>query len=202
MGVDNPVLSGALFYSRDSVRCRRPRSTRHRTVTITGKPDSQPYISGKLKGSEQIPVAGADARTYPEVPGASGRRSNKMLAGKGGNKWQGARSEARDLSPRMRRWAPILRLRNALTATLTYLRRNRVQAEIAEKLRRLAAHDQPCYLSNYPLPVQAFLDCNRLNHSCTRDAGRRRKTLRAGLSCAIIGRVFIRHSAIGIRKRP
>jgi hypothetical protein len=55
-----------------------------------------------------------------------------MLAGKGGNKWQGARSEARDLSPRMRRWAPILRLRSALTATLTYLRRNRVQAEIAE----------------------------------------------------------------------
>ena len=43
-----------------------------------------------------------------------------------------ARIEARELSPRMRRWPPILGLRNALTATLTYMRRNRVQAEIAE----------------------------------------------------------------------
>ncbi len=40
--------------------------------------------------------------------------------------------EARELSPRMRRWPPVLGLRNALTVTLTYLRRNRVQAEIAE----------------------------------------------------------------------
>ena len=43
-----------------------------------------------------------------------------------------ARIEARELSPRMRRWPPILGLRNALTVTLTYMRRNRVQAEIAE----------------------------------------------------------------------
>jgi len=43
-----------------------------------------------------------------------------------------ARIEARELSPKMRRWPPILGLRNALTVTLTYLRRNRVQAEIAE----------------------------------------------------------------------
>jgi hypothetical protein len=43
-----------------------------------------------------------------------------------------ARIEARELSPRMRRWPPVLGLRNALTVTLTYLRRNRVQAEIAE----------------------------------------------------------------------
>ena len=43
-----------------------------------------------------------------------------------------ARIEARELSPRVRRWPPILGLRNALTVTLTYLRRNRVQAEIAE----------------------------------------------------------------------
>jgi len=42
-----------------------------------------------------------------------------------------ARIEARELSPRMRRW-PILGLRNALNVTLTYLRRNRFQAEIAE----------------------------------------------------------------------
>jgi hypothetical protein len=43
-----------------------------------------------------------------------------------------ARIEARELSPRMRGWPPVLGLRNALTVTLTYLRRNRVQAEIAE----------------------------------------------------------------------
>ena len=42
------------------------------------------------------------------------------------------RIEARKLAPEMRRWPPILGLRNALTATLTYMRRNRVQAEIAE----------------------------------------------------------------------
>ena len=39
-----------------------------------------------------------------------------------------ARIETRELSPRMRRWPPILGLRNALTVTLTYMRRNRVQA--------------------------------------------------------------------------
>jgi hypothetical protein len=32
----------------------------------------------------------------------------------------------------MRRWTPVLGLRNALTVTLAYVRRNRVQAEIAE----------------------------------------------------------------------
>ncbi len=32
----------------------------------------------------------------------------------------------------MRRWLPVPGLRNALTITLKYLRRNRVQAEIAE----------------------------------------------------------------------
>jgi hypothetical protein len=43
-----------------------------------------------------------------------------------------ARIEARELAPGMRRWPPTLGLRNALTVTLSYLRRNRVQAEIAE----------------------------------------------------------------------
>ncbi|MGO9295527.1 MAG: transposase family protein [Streptosporangiaceae bacterium] len=43
-----------------------------------------------------------------------------------------ARIEARKLAPGMRRWPPILGLHGALTVTLTYLRRNRVQAEIAE----------------------------------------------------------------------
>jgi len=43
-----------------------------------------------------------------------------------------ARIEARELAPGMRRWPPVLGLRNALTITLKYLRRNRVQTEIAE----------------------------------------------------------------------
>ncbi len=43
-----------------------------------------------------------------------------------------ARIEAREFSPGMRRWPPVLGLRNALTVTLKYMRRNRVQAEIAE----------------------------------------------------------------------
>jgi DDE superfamily endonuclease len=40
--------------------------------------------------------------------------------------------ESFPLSAGMRRWPPVLGLRRSLTATLTYLRRNRVQAEIAE----------------------------------------------------------------------
>jgi len=43
-----------------------------------------------------------------------------------------ARIEAGGIKPGMRPWPPILGLRNALTVTLTYLRRNRVQEEIAE----------------------------------------------------------------------
>jgi hypothetical protein len=42
------------------------------------------------------------------------------------------RIEKIKLSPGMRRWPPVLGLRDSLTITLTYLRRNRVQAEIAE----------------------------------------------------------------------
>ena len=40
--------------------------------------------------------------------------------------------EAREFSPRVRRWPPVLGLRNAVTVTSTYLRGNRVHAEIAE----------------------------------------------------------------------
>lgn len=40
--------------------------------------------------------------------------------------------ESIPLAPGMRQWPPVLGLRRALTATLTYMRRNRVQAEIAE----------------------------------------------------------------------
>jgi hypothetical protein len=42
------------------------------------------------------------------------------------------RIEAHGFSPSMRKWPPVLGLRGALKVTLTYLRRNRVQAEIAE----------------------------------------------------------------------
>jgi hypothetical protein len=40
--------------------------------------------------------------------------------------------ESIPLSPGMRQWPTVPGLRRALTATLTYMRRNRVQAEIAE----------------------------------------------------------------------
>jgi len=43
-----------------------------------------------------------------------------------------AKIEEHGIKPGMRPWPPILGLRNALTVTLTYLRRNRVQDEIAE----------------------------------------------------------------------
>ncbi len=43
-----------------------------------------------------------------------------------------ARIESRELSLGVRRWPPILGLRNALAITLAYLRRNRAQAEMAE----------------------------------------------------------------------
>ncbi len=39
--------------------------------------------------------------------------------------------EAHEFSRGMRRWPPVLGLRNALTVTLKYMRRNRVQADIA-----------------------------------------------------------------------
>ena len=42
------------------------------------------------------------------------------------------RIESLGLDPGMRPWPPVLGLRRALTATLAYFRRNRVQAEIAE----------------------------------------------------------------------
>jgi DDE superfamily endonuclease len=43
-----------------------------------------------------------------------------------------ARIEACEFSPSMRRWPPVLGLHASVTVTLTYMRRNRVQAEIAE----------------------------------------------------------------------
>jgi len=69
-----------------------------------------------------------------------------------------ARIEARELSPRMRRWPPVLGLRNALTVTLTYLRRNRVQAEIAESYGVSQPTISRAISAITPLLVQALLD--------------------------------------------
>ena len=69
-----------------------------------------------------------------------------------------ARIEARELSPRMRRWPPILGLRNALTVTLTYMRRNRVQAEIAENYGVSQPTISRAISAITPLLVQALLD--------------------------------------------
>ena len=69
-----------------------------------------------------------------------------------------ARIEARELSPGMRRWPPVLGLRNALTVTLTYLRRNRVQAEIAENYGVSQPTISRAISAITPLLVQALLD--------------------------------------------
>jgi hypothetical protein len=67
-----------------------------------------------------------------------------------------ARIEARELSPRMRRWPPVPGLRNALTVTLTYLRRNRVQ-EIAENYGVSQPTISRAFSALTPLLVQALL---------------------------------------------
>jgi hypothetical protein len=69
-----------------------------------------------------------------------------------------AEIEARELKPGMRRWPPILGLRNALTATLTYMRRNRVQAEIAEAYGVSQPTISRAISAITPLLVQALMD--------------------------------------------
>jgi DDE superfamily endonuclease len=66
--------------------------------------------------------------------------------------------EARDLKPGMRKWPPVLGLRNALTATLTYMRRNRVQAEIAEAYDVSQPTISRAISAITPLLVQALLE--------------------------------------------
>ena len=63
-----------------------------------------------------------------------------------------------ELSPRIRRWPPVLGLRNALAVTLTYLRRNRVQAEIAEKYGVSQPTISRAISAITPLLVQALLN--------------------------------------------
>jgi Helix-turn-helix of DDE superfamily endonuclease len=80
-----------------------------------------------------------------------------------------ARIEARELSPRVRRWPPIPGLRNALTVTLTYLRRNRVQAEIAENYGVSQPTISRAISAITPLPVQALLDYVRHTLAAARE---------------------------------
>jgi len=66
--------------------------------------------------------------------------------------------EARKLQPGMRRWPPILGLQDSLTATLKYLRRNRVQAEIAEDYSVSQPTISRAISAITPLLVQALLE--------------------------------------------
>jgi hypothetical protein len=69
-----------------------------------------------------------------------------------------AKIEARELRPGMRRWPPILGLQNSLTVTLKYLRRNRVQAEIAEDYSVSQPTISRAISAITPLLVQALLE--------------------------------------------
>lgn len=66
--------------------------------------------------------------------------------------------EARELTSVMRRWPPVLGLRNSLTVTLAYLRRNRVQAEIAENYGVSQPTISRAISAMTPLFVQALRD--------------------------------------------
>jgi hypothetical protein len=67
------------------------------------------------------------------------------------------RIEAVGIKPGMRPWPPILGLRGALTVTLTYLRRNRVQQEIAEAYGVSQPTISRAISSITPLLVQALM---------------------------------------------
>ena len=70
-----------------------------------------------------------------------------------------ARIEDRGIKPGMRPWPPILGLRNALTVTLTYLRRNRVQEEIAEDYGVSQPTISRAISAITPILVQVLLEC-------------------------------------------
>jgi hypothetical protein len=69
-----------------------------------------------------------------------------------------AKIEAREIKPGMRRWPPILGLGRALTVTLTYMRRNRVQQEIAEDYGVSQPTISRAISAITPLLVQALLE--------------------------------------------
>ncbi len=66
--------------------------------------------------------------------------------------------EARKSQPGMRRWPPILGLHESLTVTLKYLRRNRVQADIAEDYGVSQPTISRAISAITPLLVQALLE--------------------------------------------
>jgi len=66
--------------------------------------------------------------------------------------------EVREIKPGMRRWPPILGLNNALIVTLTYMRRNRVQEEIAEVYRVSQPTISRAISAITPLLVQALIE--------------------------------------------
>ncbi len=68
------------------------------------------------------------------------------------------RIQAHELKPGMRRWPPILGLRGSLTVTLKYMRRNRVQEEIAEDYGVSQPTVSRAISAITPLLVQALLD--------------------------------------------
>ena len=69
-----------------------------------------------------------------------------------------AKIEARGIKPGMRPWPPILGLPNALNVTLTYLRRYRLQQEIAEDYGVSQPTISHAISAITPLLVQALLE--------------------------------------------
>jgi hypothetical protein len=69
-----------------------------------------------------------------------------------------AKIESRELHPGMRRWPPVLGLLDSLTVTLKYLRRNRVQADIAEDYGVSQPTISRAISAITPLLVQALLE--------------------------------------------
>jgi hypothetical protein len=69
-----------------------------------------------------------------------------------------ARIAAREIKPGMRIWPPILGLRESITVTLKYLRRNRVQADIAEEFGVSQPTVSRAIAAVMPLLVQALMD--------------------------------------------
>jgi transposase-like protein len=69
-----------------------------------------------------------------------------------------ARIETRELAPGMRRWPPGTRTAQCAHRNPYLPAQEPGPSRNRRKLRRLAAHDQPRYLGNDPLLVQALLD--------------------------------------------
>lgn len=69
-----------------------------------------------------------------------------------------ARIAAREIKPGMRIWPPILGLRESIIVTLKYLRRNRVQADMAEEFGVSQPTISRAISAVMPLLVQALME--------------------------------------------